>query len=84
MLRAAQELSLDLRRSWFVGDILDDVEAGNRARCRTILLDSGGETEWLQGPYRTPRFTARDWDEVPAIIFNARSAGRLRAAAGVP
>ncbi|WP_217619149.1 HAD-IIIA family hydrolase, partial [Achromobacter sp. GbtcB20] len=46
LLRAAQELGLDLAESWFIGDILDDVEAGNRAGCRSILLDVGNETEW--------------------------------------
>ncbi len=43
LLRAANELNIDLRHSWFVGDILDDVEAGNRAGCRTILVDLGTE-----------------------------------------
>jgi len=45
MLRAAaSDLDLDLEHSWFVGDILDDVEAGNRAGCRTILVDLGTES----------------------------------------
>ena len=43
LLRAASELDLDLTRSWFAGDILDDVEAGNRAGCRTVLVDLGTE-----------------------------------------
>jgi phosphoglycolate phosphatase-like HAD superfamily hydrolase len=43
-----------------VGDILDDVEAGRRAGCRTILVDNGHETEWRSGPWRTPHFTVRD------------------------
>lgn len=54
LLRAAREHSLDLGRSWFVGDILDDIEAGTRAGCRTILLDNGHETEWLAGTQRLP------------------------------
>jgi D-glycero-D-manno-heptose 1,7-bisphosphate phosphatase len=34
LLQAASDLKTDLKRSWFVGDILDDVEAGNCAgRC---------------------------------------------------
>ncbi|HXK34618.1 MAG TPA: HAD-IIIA family hydrolase, partial [Dehalococcoidia bacterium] len=37
LLAAAAALSLDLRRSWMVGDILDDVEAGRSAGCRTVL-----------------------------------------------
>lgn len=52
--RAALELGLDLARSWFIGDILDDVEAGRRAGCRTVLLDVGSETEWISTPMRHP------------------------------
>ena len=56
--RAAVEHGIDLDRSWFVGDILDDVEAGRRAGCRTILLDNGHETEWkrtlVDAHLRTP------------------------------
>ncbi len=48
--RAAVDHDVDLQRSWFVGDILDDVEAGSRAGCRTILIDNGNETEWLVDP----------------------------------
>jgi D-glycero-D-manno-heptose 1,7-bisphosphate phosphatase len=46
--------------SWMVGDILDDVEAGNRAGCRTALIENGNETEWLDGPMRHPTLTAPD------------------------
>ena len=52
--RAAQELNIDLTESWMIGDILHDVEAGNRAGCRSILVNRGNETEWQTGPYRTP------------------------------
>lgn len=52
--RAAQELNVNLTDSWMIGDILHDVEAGNRAGCRTMLVNRGNETEWLTGPYRTP------------------------------
>lgn len=45
LLRAAAAHDLDLARSWFIGDILDDVEAGNRAGCRTVLI-YGNETQW--------------------------------------
>ncbi|HEY3243386.1 MAG TPA: HAD family hydrolase [Phycisphaerae bacterium] len=39
LLKAAQELDLDLDRSWMIGDGARDIEAGRRAGCRTILLD---------------------------------------------
>ena len=35
--RAAREQDIDLSASWMIGDILDDIEAGRRAGCRTIL-----------------------------------------------
>lgn len=60
ILRAAEEQRLDLHASWFVGDILDDVEAGNRAGCRTILVDRGGETEWRFTPLRRPTYAVHD------------------------
>jgi len=54
LLRAAREHRVALASSWMVGDILDDVEAGNRAGCRTILVDCGNETEWQNAPGRVP------------------------------
>lgn len=54
--RAAREHGCDLMSSWFVGDILDDVEAGRAAGCGTVLLDNGGETEWNLSPERLPDY----------------------------
>ena len=39
--RGAEELGLDLGRSWMIGDLISDVLAGLNAGCRSILLDSG-------------------------------------------
>lgn len=58
--RAAREHGIDLARSWMVGDILDDIEAGHRAGCRTVLLDVGNETVWRVTPERTPEHRATD------------------------
>jgi len=58
--QAALAHDVDLGRSWMIGDILDDVEAGRRAGCLTLLLDNGHETEWRSGPFRTPDLIARD------------------------
>lgn len=59
LLRAARELGLALERCWFVGDILDDCEAGNRAGCRTVLIDLGTESP-PRSAIRRPAFVARD------------------------
>jgi len=60
LLQAALDHGIDLRASWMIGDILHDVEAGNRAGCRTVLLDNGNETEWRLGPRRVPTRMAPD------------------------
>jgi histidinol-phosphate phosphatase family protein len=67
--RAAGEHRLDLRRAWMIGDILDDVEAGRRAGCRTVLIDNGNETEWRLGPAREPHFVAPDLGHAAAVIL---------------
>jgi D-glycero-D-manno-heptose 1,7-bisphosphate phosphatase len=67
LLQAAADLNLDLQRSWFVGDVLDDVEAGNRAGCRTILVDLGTEPQPEQ-PRRAPTFAARNTPHALQII----------------
>lgn len=68
ILRAAKDHAVNLRISWMIGDILNDVEAGNRAGCRTIHIDNGNETEWLKGDYRQPSYTVRDLAAAAEII----------------
>ena len=69
--RAASDLALDLRHSWFVGDILNDVEAGRRAGCNTILLDNGHETEWELSALRTPHYTVKNLAQAGELIFSS-------------
>jgi D-glycero-D-manno-heptose 1,7-bisphosphate phosphatase len=65
---AAREHDLDLQQSWMIGDILNDVEAGRRAGCHTVLLDVGNETEWRRSPLRTPDHVAFDLLEAAGFI----------------
>jgi histidinol-phosphate phosphatase family protein len=69
--RAAREHGVELAQSWMIGDILDDVEAGRRAGCRTILVDNGNETEWRAGESRSPHYVARDLPQAAEIIAAA-------------
>jgi histidinol-phosphate phosphatase family protein len=77
LLRASAAHGLDLAASWMVGDILDDVEAGRRAACRTVLVDAGGETEWRAGPDRRP-------DHVVGSLLEAARRIVARPLAGPP
>ncbi|HEX6992660.1 MAG TPA: HAD family hydrolase [Gammaproteobacteria bacterium] len=82
IVRAARELGVDLSASWLVGDILDDIEAGRRAGCRTILIDAGNETEWRMSRARLPHHVAADLDEAARLIVAldaaAETAGATR------
>jgi D-glycero-D-manno-heptose 1,7-bisphosphate phosphatase len=72
LLTSAADHDVSLDHSWMIGDILDDVEAGCRAGCRTLLLDGtsiGGETEWQSGECRTPTVSAADWSAAAALIL---------------
>jgi D-glycero-D-manno-heptose 1,7-bisphosphate phosphatase len=69
LLRAAEEHHLNLKESWMVGDILNDVEAGNRAGCRSILIENGNETEWKNGAFRKPYATVSNLIEAAEVIL---------------
>ena len=78
LLRAAAEHDIDLQASWMVGDILNDVEAGHRAGCHTILIDNGNETEWLLTPQRIPDLTVPDLHAAALLVATTQSAGEAR------
>lgn len=77
--RAANLFGLDLIESWMIGDTLDDMEAGRRAGCRTIMVNTGGETEWVRGPHRVAHFTVTDLAAAAQCVIargRRRGAGR--------
>jgi histidinol-phosphate phosphatase family protein len=82
LYRAAAQHDVDLQASWFVGDILNDVEAGRRAGCRTILIDNGNETEWDLSPIRTPHVVVPDLAAAAATILGRSGAPAAMAPIG--
>lgn len=73
LLKAIAEHGINPGGSWMVGDILNDVEAGNRAGVRTVLVDAGTETEWhLEGP-RTPQFITKNFLDAAERIVEVSS-----------
>lgn len=68
IIKAAEGFQINLSQSWMIGDILNDVEAGKRAGCKTILLDNGHETEWILNSLRTPDFKAKSMKEAALLI----------------
>lgn len=74
--KAARDSHFDLKQSWCIGDILDDVEAGHAAGCRSILIDNGNETRWELSERRVPDYIARDVNEAAGFIIGASGPGR--------
>jgi D-glycero-D-manno-heptose 1,7-bisphosphate phosphatase len=67
LLAAAQEMDLDLTRSWMIGDSDRDVEAGRSAGCKTILINST-HSEPGQRRESTPDFLAVNLREAVNIV----------------
>ncbi len=68
LLEAADELDIDLQRSWMVGDSPRDVEAGQRAGTRTIRL---------RLPKSEPRKDSADTPQADFIVRNLVDAARV-------
>ena len=53
-----------------IGDILNDIEAGCLAGCRTVLIDNGNETEWNLTQNRTPNIRVANFAQaVDPILY---------------
>ncbi|RQH08351.1 D-glycero-alpha-D-manno-heptose-1,7-bisphosphate 7-phosphatase [Paraburkholderia dinghuensis] len=50
LLSAASQYSIDLSRSYMVGDRWRDIEAGTRAGCKTIFIDYGYDEKRPEAP----------------------------------
>lgn len=71
--RATKKYNIDLKRSFFIGDDMRDIEAGRRAKIRTILVKTGnaGKDKRFFDP--KPTFVARDL-LAGALILSGNSA----------
>ena len=70
IFKASHELDIDLSQSWMIGDILNDMEAGKRSNCKTILIDNGNETEWICQDERIPDYKVDHLKAAADIILH--------------
>lgn len=68
ILKAAEEMEIDLERSWAVGNSYRDIEAGVRAGCKTILIRSAARPVTGTASDPTPFQTAVNIKEAVNII----------------
>jgi histidinol-phosphate phosphatase family protein len=72
LLKAAAEHDIDLHNSYVIGDAIRDIEAGAKAGCKTILVETGRgkrelkeQDEWILHP----DYIAADLNAAADIIF---------------
>ena len=58
--KAEREHGIDLRNTYYVGDVSGDIIAGRAAGCRTIFVSSG----------KTPRAEMEKWGDKPDYVFD--------------
>ncbi len=68
LLAAADEMDIDLSESWMVGNSSRDVEAGRRAGCKTILINTSSQNKEFSRVLSNPDFKAVNIKEVANII----------------
>jgi len=72
--KAANELNIDLRQSFLVGDRVSDLEAGNTVGCKNILVRTGygleSEKEFSNHKWQ-PDFVANDMLEASRWILHS-------------
>ena len=75
LLAASRDMDIDLKESWMVGDTTNDIEAGARVGCRTIMLAGRTHEQKLQPGAPAPDYKAVNLKEVVNIIkMKSRSA----------
>lgn len=70
---AAKELDIDLSKSYFVGDMISDIECGINAGIKTILIDRNANQETisnLNNLGKIPTFIAMDFKDACKFITN--------------
>lgn len=68
LISAAQELNVDLKQSWMVGDRWRDIDCGFAAGCRTVFI----ERDYTEALKHTPDNRAKDLMEAAEIILAAK------------
>jgi D-glycero-D-manno-heptose 1,7-bisphosphate phosphatase len=68
--KAEAEYGVDLSRSWMVGDRISDIECGDRAGVRTILIDSEVSKASTSSKSIEPNYVASSLAEASLHILN--------------
>ena len=80
LVRAAGEMGLDVASSYFVGDGIVDVKAGNGAGCKTILVGHMNSTlsRLIEQEDARPDYMVHSLKDVPALLRRLKRTGQLQ------
>ncbi len=76
LLMAAQDYDIDLKRSYMIGDGLTDIQAGQKAGCKTVFIGSFKAYHFeksLKEGIKKPDFFAKNLKEASEIIKKKES-----------
>jgi len=77
LLKAAEEMDIELGLSWSIGNSSIDIEAGRRSGCRTILIDNARQNKQPKLGEARPDYRAVNIKEAVNIIKkDLRSSGK--------
>jgi D-glycero-D-manno-heptose 1,7-bisphosphate phosphatase len=76
LLEAARDLDLELTESWMIGDAATDMEAGQRAGCRTVLVENPRSGHRRPADGCAPDLRARSLAEAGAMIASRATSPR--------
>ncbi len=68
LLTAADEMDIDLARSWVIGNSGSDVQAGQRAGCKTILITHPSHYKHSESAHAEPDYKAINITEAVNIV----------------
>jgi len=68
LLAAANDMDIDFRQSWLIGNSSSDVEAGLRTGCKTILIDRSSHYKEPEPGEPSPDYTGVNMKEAVNII----------------
>ena len=79
LLQASEDMDIDLAGSWCIGNSLSDVEAGQRAGCRTVLIDKMSPTGRAKPGQIRPDYIAVNMREAVNIVKQSQAAEKRHA-----
>lgn len=68
LVQASTDYGISLSDSWFIGDVLHDVEAGRRAGCKTILITDNSKSLPTINKLQKPDYVATTFLEAAKLI----------------